>query len=47
MLSARLPGFGGHCVIPPSILPAMGLFFLTTIDDTIVLALFFARGTGQ
>ena len=34
-------------MILSSVLPAIGLFFLTNIDDIIVLALFFARGTGQ
>ena len=47
VLSAGLPKFGGHRVIVSSVLPAIGLFFLTNIDDIIVLALFFARGAGQ
>ncbi|MGV0108979.1 cadmium resistance transporter [Arthrobacter sp. CP30] len=34
-------------MILSSVLPAIGLFFLTNIDDIIVLALFFARGAGQ
>ena len=34
-------------MIASSILPAIGLFIVTNIDDIIVLALFFARGAGQ
>ena len=30
-----------------SVLPAIGLFIATNIDDIIVLSLFFARGAGQ
>lgn len=42
-----VPELGGHRVMVSSVLPAVGLFFLTNIDDVIVLALFFARGAGQ
>ena len=34
-------------MIVSSILPAIGLFIVTNIDDIIVLSLFFARGAGQ
>ncbi|OPX05609.1 cadmium resistance transporter [Mycobacterium sp. AT1] len=34
-------------MILSSILPAIGLFIATNIDDVIVLSLFFARGAGQ
>ncbi|KKE99312.1 cadmium transporter [Mycolicibacterium obuense] len=34
-------------MIQSSILPAIGLFIVTNIDDIIVLSLFFARGAGQ
>lgn len=34
-------------MIASSILPAIGLFIVTNIDDIIVLSLFFARGAGQ
>jgi len=34
-------------VIVSSVLPAIGLFTVTNIDDIIVLSLFFARGAGQ
>ncbi|MGA5466716.1 cadmium resistance transporter [Mycobacterium sp. NPDC050041] len=34
-------------MILSSILPAVGLFIVTNIDDIIVLSLFFARGAGQ
>jgi cadmium resistance protein CadD (predicted permease) len=34
-------------VIFSSVLPAIGLFIVTNIDDIIVLSLFFARGAGQ
>lgn len=34
-------------MILTSILPAIGLFIATNIDDIIVLSLFFARGAGQ
>ena len=34
-------------MILSSILPAIGLFLATNIDDIIVLSLFFARGAGQ
>lgn len=34
-------------MILSSVLSAIGLFFLTNIDDVVVLALFFARGTGR
>lgn len=34
-------------MIPSSVLPAIGLFIVTNIDDIIVLSLFFARGAGQ
>ncbi|MEN3225133.1 MULTISPECIES: cadmium resistance transporter [Mycolicibacterium] len=34
-------------MILSSILPAIGLFIVTNIDDIIVLSLFFARGAGQ
>ncbi len=29
-----------------SVLPAIGLFIATNVDDIIVLSLFFARGAG-
>lgn len=47
MLGTRLPGNIGGRMTLSSVLPAVGLFFLTNIDDIIVLALFFARGAGQ
>jgi cadmium resistance protein CadD (predicted permease) len=34
-------------MILSSVLPAIGLFIVTNIDDIIVLSLFFARGAGQ
>lgn len=34
-------------MILSSVLPAVGLFIVTNIDDIIVLSLFFARGAGQ
>ena len=34
-------------MILSSVLPAIGLFIATNIDDIIVLSLFFARGAGQ
>ncbi len=34
-------------MILSSVLPAMGLFIATNVDDIIVLSLFFARGAGQ
>ncbi|AFM20330.1 putative permease, cadmium resistance protein (plasmid) [Mycolicibacterium chubuense NBB4] len=34
-------------MIVSSVLPAIGLFIVTNIDDIIVLSLFFARGAGQ
>lgn len=34
-------------MILSSVLPAIGLFIVTNIDDVIVLSLFFARGAGQ
>ena len=34
-------------MILSSVLPAIGLFVVTNIDDIIVLSLFFARGAGQ
>jgi cadmium resistance protein CadD (predicted permease) len=37
----------GQRMILTSILPAIGLFIATNIDDIIILSLFFARGAGQ
>lgn len=34
-------------MILASVVPAIGLFIVTNIDDIIVLSLFFARGAGQ
>ena len=34
-------------MILSSVVPAIGLFIVTNIDDIIVLSLFFARGAGQ